>query len=124
MTRTQEQEQQIQAMKKLGLSDEEIAELLEDDDEVNRMKDSQVNNDLTEEQKEGLKQNTREKSGKYTKSATVIEQEQKRKEEKATVLKYLMQYMDEAEESKPGTECVFRYDGTKYRCKITRVQKQ
>lgn len=46
---------QIQAMKKLGMSEEEIHELLAFDKEVDRMKDKEVNNDLTDEQKKAVK---------------------------------------------------------------------
>lgn len=47
---------QIEAMKKLGMSDEEIAELLAFDKSVDKMKDSEVNADLSEEQKKAVKQ--------------------------------------------------------------------
>lgn len=47
--------EQEKAMRKLGLTDAEIAELLAFDKQVDRMKDSEVNADLTAEQQKAVK---------------------------------------------------------------------
>lgn len=120
-----DRERQIEALKKLDLSDEEIAELLAEDDKIDKMdKSSEINSDLTDEQKEGLKSVTREHSGKYEKSEATIEQEERKRQEKATAMDSLMEAVDVVEIVKPGAEFIFMDNGIKFRCNIKRVRKQ
>lgn len=120
-----EREKQIENCRKLGMTEKEIAEMLEEDSKVDLMtKSSEIENDLTAEQKKGLKAINREHSGKYEKSLATIEQEQKRRQEKTTALELLMNAVDVVEVIKPEAEFIFSVEGIKYRCNIKRVRKQ
>lgn len=123
---TQAQEKQIkQFMKSLDLSREEAIDLLLEDLEVDKMKSSkEIESDLTEEQKEGIKQNTKEHSGKYEKSKKALAVEEAKRQAKKSALEVLMQAVEVAEVVKADKEFIFKVDGVKYRCTITRVRKQ
>lgn len=123
---TQTQEKQIQQfMKSLDLSREEAIDLLLEDLEVDKMKSSkEIESDLTEEQKEGIKQNTKERSGKYEKSAEALAAEEAKRQAKKSALEALMQAVEVAEVVKADKEFIFKVDSVKYRCTITRVRKQ
>lgn len=123
---TQTQEKQIQQfMKSLDLSREEAIDLLLEDLEVDKMKSSkEIESDLTEEQKEGIKQNTKERSGKYEKSAEALAAEEAKRQAKKSALEVLMQAVEVAEVVKADKEFIFKVDSVKYRCTITRVRKQ
>lgn len=123
---TKQQEEQIQQfMKSLDLSREDAIELLLEDAEVDKMKSSkEIESDLTEEQKQGIQQNTRDRSGKYEKSAEVLAREEKARQDKATALEKLMTAVEVVEVVNKEKEFVFKNDGVKYRCKITKVRKQ
>lgn len=119
-----ERQQQINACKKLGMTDEEIAEMLAEDEAVEKMKDKDVNNDLTDEQKQAINVTKRERSGKYEKSEEALAREQQLRDEKASALDVLMKYVDVIEVTQKGKEFIFVVDNIKYRCNITRVRKQ
>lgn len=123
---TQTQEKQIQQfMKSLDLTREEAIDLLLEDLEVDKMKSSkEIESDLTEEQKEGIKQNTKERSGKYEKSAGALAAEEAKRQAKKSALEVLMQAVEVAEVVKADKEFIFKVDSVKYRCTITRVRKQ
>lgn len=123
---TQTQEKQIQQfMKSLDLTREEAIDLLLEDLEVDKMKSSkEIESDLTEEQKEGIKQNTKERSGKYEKSAEALAAEEAKRQAKKSALEVLMQAVEVAEVVKADKEFIFKIDSVKYRCTITRVRKQ
>lgn len=123
---TQTQEKQIQQfMKSLDLTREEAIDLLLEDLEVDKMKSSkEIESDLTEEQKEGIKQNTKERSGKYEKSAKALAAEEAKRQAKKSALEVLMQAVEVAEVVKADKEFIFKVDSVKYRCTIVRVRKQ
>lgn len=114
-----------QFMKSLDLTREEAIELLQDDEEINQMtKSSDIESDLSQEQKEAIKQSTKDHSGKYEKSAETIEREEKRRAEKASAMDNLMEAVEVVEIVKAGAEFIFLDNGIKYRCSIKRVRKQ
>lgn len=120
----QEKEQKILACRRLGMTEEEIAEILEEDEEVDKMKDSEVNNDLTKEQREAIKASTKEHSGKYEKTEERKAKEEQLRQEKATAMGALMQGCNVVEIVNPNREFVFEFEGIKYRTVIKRVRKQ
>lgn len=120
-----ERQQQIQACRKLGMTEEEIAEMLAEDEEIDKMKSAKdINSDLTAEQKEAINATKRDRSGKYEKSEEALAKEQQLRDEKANALDVLMEHVKVIEVTKEGKEFIFFVDGVKYRCNITRVRKQ
>lgn len=120
-----ERERQIKACKKIGMTDEEIAEMLAEDAEINKMQTSkEIENDLTQEQKQNIKKTSRDRSGKYEKSEEALAREQQLRDEKADALKVLMQHVDVMQVTKEEKEFIYKVEGIKYRCTITRVRKQ
>lgn len=118
-------EKQIQQlMKSLDLTREEAIELMEEDRKIDKMtKSSEIENDLTEEQKEGIKQNTKDHSGKYEKSEETKAKEQKAREDKATAMNVLINAVENAEVTKEGKEFTFFKDNVKYRVTIVKARK-
>lgn len=118
--------EQIEACKRLGMTDEEIEEMYSEDEDVDEMKLSEVDNDLTDEQREGKAKATREHSGKYTKSDEALQAEEAKRQAKATAMELLMKTngITEITETVKGREFTFRHEGVKYRCCIKRCQKQ
>lgn len=114
-----------QLMKSLDLTRDEAIELMEEDKKVDKMtKSSEIENDLTEEQKEGIKQNTKDHSGKYEKSAEALAAEEAKRQAKKSAMEILMDAVDNVEVTKEGKEFIFKVDNVKYRCTIVRVRKQ
>lgn len=121
---TAEEKQIQQLMKSLDLTREEAIELMEEDKKIDKMtKASDIESDLTEEQKEGIKQNTKDHSGKYEKSEETKAKEQKAREDKATAMNILMNAVEGAEVTKVGKEFIFFKDNVKYRVTIVKARK-
>lgn len=122
---TQEQEKQIQHfIKSLKLTREEAEDLLLEDLEIDKMKLKDIDNDLSEEQRQAIKATKRDRSGKYEKSAEALAREQQLRDEKGNALSALMNTVNTLEITKEDKEFIFLYEGIKYRCSITRVRKQ
>lgn len=120
-----ERQKQIQSCKKIGMTDEEIAEMLSEDEKIDKMKTTkEIDSDLSIEQKEAINKTKREHSGKYEKSAEALAKEKQLKIEKESALDKLMEYVEVVEVIKKGKEFIYVVDGVKYRCTITRVRKQ
>lgn len=122
---TQAQKKQItNLMKTLDLSRDEAIELMLEDAEVDLMTNKEVQSDLTKEQKEAINKTTKDRSGKYEKSAEVLAREEQARQDKATALEKLMSAVEVVEVVKEGQEFIFKDKDIKYRCKITKVRKQ
>lgn len=109
--------EQIEAMKKLGLSENEIAELLAFDKQVDKMKDSEVNADLTDEQKQAVK-----KARQADRTPTVYKfnkRERKANNDKRTLIELLSKAVGEVAEGVEVTnierEMIFHFNGVKYK---------
>lgn len=119
-----EKDKRIIACRRLGMDDEEIAEMLAEDEEIDKMKDKEVNNDLTAEQKTTINKLKRNNSKKYEKSEEAKAAEEALRQEKRSAMDFLMQAVEEPIIIKDGKEFTFKVNGVKYRCTVTRVRKQ
>lgn len=119
-----EQEKRIQACKRLGMSDEEIAEMLAEDEEIDKMDSKEVDNDLTTEQKQTINKLKRDSSKKYEKSEEAKAAEEALRQAKKTAMEFLMNAVEEPAVIKEGKEFTFKFDNVFYRCTIVKVRKQ
>lgn len=109
-------EKQLEAMKKLGLTDAEIEELKAFDKQVDRMKDSEVNSDLTSEQQKAVK-----KARQADRKPTVYnfnKRERKKDLAKREILQTVINSLTFAEGVEilnEEREFTFKVDGKKYK---------
>lgn len=123
MTPTQEKKI-VNLMKTLDLSREDAIELMLEDEEIDQMTNKELQSDLTKEQKEAIKANSKDHSGKYEKSTEALVAEEAKRQEKKSAMQILMNAVKDVEIIKDGREFTFRVDGIKYRCTIVRARKQ
>lgn len=122
---TQAQEEKIAVlMKSLDLTKKEAIELMLEDEEVDLMSNKEVQSDLTKEQKEAIKKSSKDRSGKYEKSAEALAAEEAKRQAKKSAMEILMDAVDDTEVIKDGREFTFKNNSVKYRCTIVRVRKQ
>ena len=106
---------QIQAMRKLGMSEEEIAEVLEADKKIDQ---GEKLFELTAEQEKASKQARQadRKPKTYDLDNTGGKRSKKANAEKAELLEMLINAIPvEADVSNPEREFTFTYNGTKYK---------
>lgn len=109
---------QIEAMKKLGMSEKEIQELIAFDAQVDKMKDKDVNNDLTEEQKKTIKK-ARQADRKPT-TYTFNKRERKENTDKQAIISFLCAAIEKengniTEIVNKEREVKFNYNGVNYK---------
>ena len=109
-----------QLMQKLGCSREEAVALMRDDEEVDKMPMSEVNSDLSEEQKKAVKKATITGS----KKRTAVNRERKIDLEKLALIQIIENALrtvaDFVQDRKNETDLHFAYKGNEYSVKLTK----
>ena len=109
-----------QLMQKLGCSREEAVALMRDDEEVDKMPMSEVNSDLSEEQKKAVKKATITGS----KKRTAVKRERKIDLEKLALIQIIENALrtvtDLVQDRKNETDLHFSYKGNEYSVKLTK----
>lgn len=119
-----EKEKRIAACRRLGMDDDEIAEMLLEDEEIDKMSDKEVESDLSTEQKQVISKLKRNGSKKYEKSEDAKRAEEVLRQAKKSAMDFLMNAVEEPTITKDGKEFTFKFDNVLYRCTITKVRKQ
>lgn len=114
-------------MKNLDLTEEEALELIASDDEVDHMKASAVNDDLTDAQKKASKK--ARSSGKTTVGKTKVVKEKKIDDDKVFLIKTfqsLLENLDNTENVNVENEqkiITFNYNGRKFKIDLSAPRK-
>lgn len=112
---------QIEALRKLGFNDAEIRQILNDDAQVDRMKDSEVNNDLTAEQQKVSKEM---KQADRKKSTATVKRERKANNDKRFLIETIASAVGaDVEIVNPEREITFTHNGTKYKVVLSQPRK-
>ena len=122
-------EQVAKLMKALDLTEEEALELIESDKAVDRMKDSEVNSDLSAEQKKAVKK----ASSVGTKKPTVYKfdsekaKNRKKDDEKVELVEKIADFLagivENAEIANPGQKISFKIGENSYSLTLTKHRK-
>lgn len=108
---------QTEAMKRLGMSDEEIAELLAFDKEVDRMKASEVDADLTADQKQAVKK--ARQADRTPTAYKFTKRERKANTDKRELMELFAESVGKVAEgvevTNPEREMIFHFNGVKYK---------
>lgn len=114
-------------MKNLDLTEEEALELIASDDEVDHMKTSEVNSDLTDAQRQASKK--ARSSGKTTVGKTKVVREKKIDEDKVFLVKSfqnLLENLDNTENVNVENDqkiITFTYNGRKFKIDLSAPRK-
>lgn len=114
-------------MKKLDLTEEEALELIASDDEVDHMKTSEVNSDLTDAQRQASKK--ARSSGKTTVGKTKVVREKKVDDDKVFLVKSfqsLLENLDNTENVNVENDqkiITFTYNGRKFKIDLSAPRK-
>lgn len=114
-------------MKKLDLTEEEALELIASDDEVDHMKTSEVNSDLTDAQRQASKK--ARSSGKTTVGKTKVVREKKVDDDKVFLVKSfqsLLENLDNTENVNVENDqkiITFIYNGRKFKIDLSAPRK-
>lgn len=119
-----EKDKRIAACRRLGMDDEEIAEMLAEDEEIDKMNGKEIDSDLSKEQKEVINKLKRNGSKKYEKSEDAKRAEEAKRQEKRNVIEFLMNATENAELVKDDKEFTFTFEGVRFRCTVVRTRKQ
>ena len=122
-------------MDTLKISREEAIDLIREDEEVDKMTMSEVNNDLTAEQKKAKKDATKTTGDKRKRSYTFTKRERKPDEVKREIIETIAQNLDRAccgedlshptniQIVKPEKEITFSLFGDEYSVTLTKHRK-
>lgn len=118
MATKQEIEKQVIALQKLGLSESEIAEILEDDKRIDK---GEKLFELSDELKKGAKK-ARQADRKTP--ATTVKRERKQDGNKRFLINFLVKTLSpevdkEIEVTNPEREFIFEYSGKKYKVTLS-----
>lgn len=114
-------------MKNLDLTEEEALELIASDDEVDHMKTSEVNSDLTDAQRQASKK--ARSSGKTTVGKTKVVREKKVDDDKVFLVKSfqsLLENLDNTENVNVENDqkiITFTYNGRKFKIDLSAPRK-
>lgn len=118
--------EQIEAMRKLGMSKKEIQELIAFDAQVDKMKDKEVNDDLTDEQKKTIKK-ARQAERKPT-TYNFNKRERKENTDKQAIISFLCAAIEKengniTEITNKERELKFNYNGVNYKIVLSVPRK-
>lgn len=128
MNKSEAIEKQIASyMKSLKISREEAIQLMVDDGVIDHMKPSEVNNDLSEEQKKVVK-NMKNSDTKAPTAYKFTQRERKEDKAKSSLIKDISQFLegrtDTLEVTKPEREIVFTLNGEHFTLQLIKNRKK